>query len=113
MPDHVLPRTGLWVVFPVYCRSLLAPSLHLRRRNINERKSSLMKKTCTLLSATLLAGGSLRQPSPMTKGTINKMDHDSGKIELQTDRGPAQVYFAPDTVKNLKEGDQVALELET
>ncbi len=27
--------------------------------------------------------------------------------------GPAQVYFPPVSVKNLKEGDQVALELET
>ena len=75
-----------------------------------------------MLSAALLAGGLTtaafahdegRAGEPMMKGTISTIDHASGKIELQTDQGPVQVYFAPDTVKNLKEGDQVALELET
>ena len=82
-----------------------------------------MKKACALLSAAVLAGGLSTAAlahdegraggEPLMKGTISSIDHDSGKIELQTAQGPAQVYFAPDTVKNLKEGDQVALELET
>jgi hypothetical protein len=81
-----------------------------------------MKKACALLSAALLAGGLStaalahdegRAGEPKMKGTISSIDHDSGKIELKTDQGPAQVYFAPNAVKNLKEGDQVALELET
>src|SRR5262249_46212271 len=81
-----------------------------------------MKKACALLSAALLAGGSSTAAppphqggadQPIMKGAIRKIEHDSGKIELQTDQGPAQVYFAPEQVKNLKEGDQVALELET
>ena len=81
-----------------------------------------MKKACALLSAALLAGGLStaalahdegRADEPMMKGTISKIDHDSGKIEMKTDQGTAQVYFAPDSIKNLKEGDQVALELET
>ena len=81
-----------------------------------------MKKACALLSAALLAGGLStaalahdegRADEPMMKGTIRKIDHDSGKIELKTDMGTSQVYFAPKEIKNLKEGDQVAVELET
>ena len=81
-----------------------------------------MKKACAFLSAALLAGGLItavlahdegRADEPMMRGTISKIDHASGKIDLQTDMGPAQVYFPPVSVKNLKEGDQVALELET
>ena len=47
------------------------------------------------------------------RGTISKIDHETGKIELKTDMGTSQVYFAPQSIKNLKEGDHVALELET
>jgi hypothetical protein len=81
-----------------------------------------MTKACALLSAVLLAGGLStaalahdegRAGEPMMKGTISSIDHASGKIELKTDQGPAQVYFAPEEIKNFKEGDQVVLELET
>jgi hypothetical protein len=82
-----------------------------------------MKKACALLSAAVLAGGLSTAAlahdegraggEPLMKGTISSIDHDSGKIELKTDQGPAQVYFAPDAVKNLKEGDRIALGLET
>lgn len=81
-----------------------------------------MRKTCRLLSVALLAGGLStaalahdegRSEEPKMKGTISKIDPASGKIELKTDQGPAQVYFAPDSIKSLKEGDQVTLELET
>jgi len=81
-----------------------------------------MEKACALLSAVVLAGGLStaalahdegRTGEPMMKGKISSIDHNSGKIELQTDQGPAQVYFAPEAIKNLREGDQVALELET
>jgi len=81
-----------------------------------------MKKACALVSAMVLAGGLStaafahdegRADEPMMKGTISQIDHDSGKIELKTDQGPVQVTFAPEQVKNFKEGDQVVLELET
>jgi len=77
-----------------------------------------------LLSSVLLClpVGSPRRPLPTMKDARAEnhdarhnyyIDHDSGKIELKTDMGTSQVYFAPQSIKNLKEGDTVALELET
>lgn len=54
-----------------------------------------------------------RAAEPVMQGTINQIDHISGRIELTTEKGPVQVYFAPDALKNLREGEQVALELKT
>jgi hypothetical protein len=81
-----------------------------------------MKKAYAVLSATLLVGGlTLGAVAPSTaradekarmQGTISKLDPASGRIELKTDKGPAVVYFTPETLKNLKEGDQVKLEVE-
>jgi len=82
-----------------------------------------MKKACAFLSVAIFAGGIATAAlahdegraggEPMMRGTITAIDHNTGKIELKTDMGTSQVYFAPQAIKNLKEGDQVALELET
>ena|SRR5215510_8615029 len=81
-----------------------------------------MKKLSAVLGAVLLAGGLTtatlahdegNMKEPMMRGTISKIDHSSGQIELKTNQGTSQVYFAPEAIKNLKEGDQIALELET
>jgi hypothetical protein len=81
-----------------------------------------MKKAYTLLSTALLAGGiTFAALSPNTaradeearmQGTITKIDPVSGRIELKTDKGPAIVYFAPEDLKNYKEGQAVKLEIE-
>ena len=82
-----------------------------------------MKNVAAVLSAALVAGGIATAAlahdegrageEPMMRGTITMIDHATGKIELKTDMGTSQVYFAPQSVKNLKEGDHIALELET
>jgi hypothetical protein len=81
-----------------------------------------MNKAYALLSTVLLAGGlTLGALAPTLaradeearmQGTITKLDQTSGRIELKTDKGPAVVYFAPEALKNLKEGDQIKLEVE-
>ena len=81
-----------------------------------------MKKAYALLSTVLLAGGlTLGALAPTLaradeearmQGTITKLDQTNGRIELKTDKGPAVVYFAPEALKNLKEGDQIKLEVE-
>jgi hypothetical protein len=52
-----------------------------------------MKKSAALLSVVLFAGGlstvtlapsEVRADEPMTPGTISKIDHSTGKIELNT-----------------------------
>ena len=82
-----------------------------------------MNKAYALLSAAIFAGGLATVAlahdegraggEPTMRGTITSIDHETGKIELKTDMGTSQIYFAPQSIKNLKEGDQVALELET
>lgn len=79
-----------------------------------------MKKLSSFLTAALLVGGLSTvaladhdQNEASVRGTINKIDHTTGKIELKTDKGMSELYFTPDSIKNLKEGEQVVLELET
>jgi hypothetical protein len=81
-----------------------------------------MKQAYAFLSAVVLAGGlttaalppnAAGADEPVMRGTISSIDHTSGKIELRTDKGPSRVYLAPEALKNLKAGDQVALELKT
>ena len=82
-----------------------------------------MKNACAFLSAAIFAGGIATAAlahdegraggEPTMRGTISTIDHETGKIELKTDMGTSQVYFAPQSIKNLKEGDQVMVELET
>ena len=46
------------------------------------------------------------------RGTIGKIDPSSGKLEVKTARGIAEVYSTPDAAKRFKEGEAVTLELE-
>jgi len=46
------------------------------------------------------------------RGTIGKIDPSSGKMEVRTARGTAEVYSPPEAVKHFKEGEAVTLELE-
>jgi hypothetical protein len=81
-----------------------------------------MKKAYVFLSSALLASGlTLGALSPdvvraddeaRMRGTITKLDPASGRMELKTEKGPAIVYFAPEDLKNYKEGDAVKLEVE-
>lgn len=79
-----------------------------------------MRKLSSLLSATLLVSGlgtaaiaGHDQHEASLQGTINSIDHTTGKIELKTDKGTSELYFPPDTIKNFKAGEQVVLELAT
>jgi len=79
-----------------------------------------MKKVYAVLTAALLAGGLTtmafadhNKDEALMHGTIHSIDHATGKVELKTDKGTAQLYFTPDSVKNFKEGEQVTVELET
>ena len=81
-----------------------------------------MKKAGLLLSAALLVGGltlGALSPHPARadeedelEGTITKIDPTTGKVELKTEKGPVQVYFDADEVKEFKEGDNVEIEVE-
>src|SRR5712692_911274 len=46
------------------------------------------------------------------RGTIGKIDPHTGKIEVKTARGTAEIYREPDFAKHFKAGEEVTLELE-
>ncbi len=78
-----------------------------------------MKKMSSFLTAALLVGGLTTtaiahdRGEASMQGTINKIDHSTGAVELKTDNGTMELNFTPDSVKNFKEGQQVVLELES
>jgi hypothetical protein len=83
-----------------------------------------MKKAYTLLSTAFVAGVltlGVLSPNPIRadqeakmKGTISTINHVNSRVEITTDKGPVQIYFVPEMIKDLKAGDkvEVALELE-
>ncbi len=78
-----------------------------------------MKNEYSFLTAALLVGGLTTtaiahdRGEASMQGTINKIDHITGAVELKTDNGTMELNFTPDSVKNFKEGQQVVLELES
>jgi hypothetical protein len=112
------------VIPPQFSRSLLALSLRLAVVVFPNSADSVMKTPYPLLSTALLAGGRTwgivlstllhADQEAKVKGTISEMDHSSGRIELTTEKGPVQIYFIPETIKDLKAGakGEVALELQ-
>jgi hypothetical protein len=96
-----------------------------------------MKKVGLLLCAFLLSGGVASgvlaaeesphreplgsAPVPLQtsvgteateRGTIGKIDPSTGKIEVKTARGTAEIYREPDFATHFKVGEEVTLELE-
>ena len=97
-----------------------------------------MKTVSSLLSAILLTGGiagaalaAQESPHPgvlgsasapamqagtaneaTERGTISKIDPSTGKMEVKTARGTAEVYSTPEAAKHFKAGEAVTLELE-
>ena len=62
------------------------------------------------VSAPAMQGGAANEATE--RGTIGKIDPSSGKMEVRTARGTAEVYSPPEAVKHFKEGEAVTLELE-
>src|SRR5437870_8192615 len=90
--------------------------------NFTRKETIAMYKSRMFLSAAVLAGGltmvalsadAAHTDEPVRQGTISKIDQASGRIELRTDKGPVHIYLTPEGLKNLKAGDQVALERKT
>jgi hypothetical protein len=72
-----------------------------------------MKKLTSFLTAALLVGGlstaALAEHDhneASIRGTINKIDHTTGKIELKTDKGTSELYFTPDSIKNFRKASR-------
>jgi hypothetical protein len=79
-----------------------------------------MKKLTSVLTAALLVGGLSTaaladhdQDEASVQGTINTIDHTTGKVEVKMNKGTTELYFIPDSIKNFKAGEQVVLELTT
>ena len=44
-------------------------------------------------------------------GTISKIDHEKGTVTLDTGETPLALHFPPSVLKDMKEGDKVAVEM--
>jgi len=44
-------------------------------------------------------------------GTIEKIDHKSGMMELKTGVGEMKLHFPPDSIKDLKKGDKITVDM--
>jgi Cu/Ag efflux protein CusF len=78
-------------------------------------------KFASLAAATLLAAplatGALAHDlkgamgEHVMTGTITKIDHEKGTITLDTQAAPLALHFPPSALKDMKEGDRVAVEM--
>ncbi len=44
-------------------------------------------------------------------GDVTSVDHGAGKLSLRTDPGPMDLYFPPDSIRDVKQGDRVTVSL--
>jgi len=79
-------------------------------------------KRASLLAAAVILGAGLAVPAlahdlkgakgeHVMSGTITKIDHDSGKLSLDAEGTMLDLHFPPPAIKDMKEGDRVAVEM--
>lgn len=63
-----------------------------------------------LATGAAMAGAKYQGEHDMS-GTITSIDHQTGKLSLQTGAGEMSLHFPPSALKDLKEGDQMTVHL--
>jgi hypothetical protein len=61
--------------------------------------------------APVVAAGAKHQGEHSMSGTVTDIDHDTGKLSLNTPVGELDLHFPPAAVKDVKEGDQLTVHL--
>ncbi len=44
-------------------------------------------------------------------GTVEKIDHKTGRVTVKTGEGPLNLHFPPPSLKDLKEGDAITVQM--
>jgi hypothetical protein len=61
-------------------------------------------------STVAASPGSFMGQHTMT-GQVTSVDHNNGHLKLKTDEGNLMLHFPPSSLKNVKSGDRVTVEL--
>jgi hypothetical protein len=64
-----------------------------------------------LAAGPVAAAGAKPQGEHAMSGTVTDIDHDTGKLSLNTQVGELDLHFPPQSVKDVKEGDQLTVHL--
>jgi hypothetical protein len=80
-----------------------------------------MRRTLHLLMTALaiaalsfspvVAAGAKHQGDHSMTGTVTDIDHETGKLSLDTQVGELDLHFPPAALKDVKEGDQLTVHL--
>jgi hypothetical protein len=57
------------------------------------------------------AAGTKHQGEHAMSGTVTDIDHETGKLSLNTQVGELDLHFPPPALKDVKEGDQLTVHL--
>jgi hypothetical protein len=64
-----------------------------------------------LAVSPVVAAGAKHQGEHSMTGTVTDIDHQTGKISLDTQVGELDLHFPPPALKDVKEGDQLTVHL--
>jgi hypothetical protein len=59
----------------------------------------------------VVAAGAKHQGEHSMTGTVTDIDHQTGKLSLNTQVGELDLHFPPPALKDVKEGDQLTVHL--
>jgi hypothetical protein len=89
-------------------------------KTAHAEESTIMKRACQVLVMMLwigaLAGGTAiagttHQGDHSMSGTVTEIDHQTGKLSLETGVGELELHFPPQALKEVTEGDQITVHL--
>ena len=83
---------------------LLAATLATSSYSADQPKSSAADTT------TAAAGDAMMGEHDMT-GTIERIDHKTGVVKLETKPHDLELHFPPDSIKDLKKGDKITVHM--
>ncbi len=64
-----------------------------------------------LAVSPVVAAGAKHQGEHSMSGTVTDIDHETGKLSLNTQVGELDLHFPPPALKDVKEGDQLTVHL--
>lgn len=64
-----------------------------------------------LFVSPIAAAGAKQLGEHAMSGTVTDIDHETGKLSLNTQVGELDLHFPPQALKDVKEGDQLTVHL--
>jgi hypothetical protein len=113
MPLLPVPLPGRWC-YSAYRRKS-QPQPHTQREGRTVRRTLhllvIALGIAALLVSPVVAAGAKHQGEHSMTGAVTDIDHDTGKLSLNTQVGELDLHFPPPALKDVKEGDQLTVHL--